>query len=1824
MISRVGELVFTLRLFNMSRITKWKIEKAKVKVVFRLQFHATHIPQTGWNNLFISLFPADSGKATAKTNKTSVRNGTCKWSDPIYETTRLLQDTKTKQYEEKFYKLLVAMGTSRSSILGEASINLSDYVDALKPTVVALPLQGSDDGAILNVTVQLLTSKTGFREFEQQREVSDRGLQTNPDHDSGKLSTPGDAVVSRTDKVNPRVRFKPQPKELPSLEEESGFSEEYADSAAGFDGSSNTSDSLCAEKHDNSSSREIDSVKGTVSGDPRGISPSQSPTTKRAPSDHPFLVQGNTDWVNCWGAENTVDSEIAIVHEENSQLRRALEAADLSIHELRQEIISLQRHADDIAVETQTLTQQLTVEITSEKELAKEVSLLKSECLRIKGDLEWLRNIKMNPLIPRMKTTDSDQCSLLQDLNMRWVKGLSVVEDKIIEVQNKVQLGLHGKDSIFLHSDLEALLSVLRDLKRETVDEIPAGKENLKTSEMGSAKADVIMSDTGLGVELCHPEGVLLPGLLAHGTTSVDATNAMQVEIFKLLRELDETKAERETLVRKMDQMECYYEALIQELEENQKQVLGELQNLRNEHSSCIYTISSTKAQMEAMHQQMNDELLQLTAERCNLDALNKELERRAVSSEGALRRARLNYSIAVNQLQKDLEVLSLQVVSMYETNENLIRKAFEASQPLLRELDDSQDSYTDKLTPLQNHNTGLKNQLLGGDRFLEDLRRSLKLQEELYEKIQEEVSEMHLANVHLDVFSMMLHHALLEAASDSRLVEKEMHEFAKQLEISFKSNESLKLKLQNIMNEKLALSEEKNITVSRCNDLASRNLALEANLREKIGELESLVTECRSYKSKYEDCNADKAKLENLLEEAAAEKGHLSDEMSSLQEELRTLKSKVSELSSSKESLQKMFDSFQIRLEKILASGNEQVDGLASSGNSKDTIKESEELASMMSCLEDLHHNFHCRILQLMKDKEDLLHERDVAKSEVDIVMQKFQSDVPDMVGKINASSALVEKLQTDLETVGNRLKVSSEAEEKYARMREELFTDFAKMEAALQELTSKNRDLAEEMMALGSVTGELEGNKLTIDEITQENFNLMASLQNKTDETDKLAFDLSNLRGTVRSLQDELVLEREIRERLEVEVLNLNAQVVEADDKVSHLDQQKGELCLLKKQLSDMESEKLSNLDIQLCDIHALFIAADVKNTVVLNQYRCLAEVLVQQLEYSDQQLKVAEKKYSASKANYAEEIARLLSELECLKSESESCFSLNKALEHSNSVIASELEDCKKKSDVFKSKYSKAEIEYKFEIEDLILSKEDLEIRLLVLKAKLEEINAQINLQGEYKEELVKKLQKQCSELSRKLSEQILKTEEFKNLSIHLKELKDKADAENLKSHEKRESEGSSVAMQESLRIAFIKEQYETKLQEVRHQLSVSKKHGEEMLWKLQGALDEIENRKRCEESLLKSNEELLLKIAELEVELQSALSDNRERLMAYDQLKAELECSVMSLDCCKEEKNQIMASLQECNDEKSRLADEVEMMREQLENLKAFMRNPENKGTSHIAQTIPSTSCCVRRASDAVAFSNSSAGQAEDRNVDMVIEGEMNQQPLQGASVANSAEGIPDFSNGQREILQDDKRHAALLNDQLKAQKLLSSMDRLHKELEKMRSENMLLPGDENAVESDSEEGLQIDQAHLEKVTEELGNMSSLYSDSSRSGNSVERVLALELELAETLQAKKKSSIQFQSSFLKLHSDEAAVFQSFRDINELIKDMLEMKGRYGAMEAELKEMHERYSQLSLQFAEVEGERQKLMMTLKNARSSKRLFTRSPSSSPVESSS
>ncbi|XP_060670274.1 uncharacterized protein LOC132799241 isoform X3 [Ziziphus jujuba] len=185
---------------------------------------------------------------------------------------------------------------------------------------------------------------------------------------------------------------------------------------------------------------------------------------------------------------------------------------------------------------------------------------------------------------------------------------------------------------------------------------------------------------------------------------------------------------------------------------------------------------------------------------------MDKDLERRAATAEAALKRARLNYSIAVDQLQKDLELLSSQVLSMYETNENLIKQAFsECSLPSFPEYEemaqnqklDSKESHAARLLQCQNQFHEEKKQNLDADIFLEDLKRSLFLQKGLYQKVEEEVYEVHLLNVYLDVFSKTLQETLLDASADFRLMKDKINKLTQQLELSTESKELLMLKLQ-------------------------------------------------------------------------------------------------------------------------------------------------------------------------------------------------------------------------------------------------------------------------------------------------------------------------------------------------------------------------------------------------------------------------------------------------------------------------------------------------------------------------------------------------------------------------------------------------------------------------------------------------------------------------------------------------------------------------------------------------------------------------------------------------------------------------------------------------------------------------------------------------------------------------------------------------------------------------------------------------------------------------------------------------------------------
>ncbi|KAG0474671.1 hypothetical protein HPP92_014357 [Vanilla planifolia] len=139
----------------MLKVTRWKGEKNKIRVVFKLQFHASQVNSLGWEIMMVSLVPLDVGKATMKTDKVLVIGGHCHWRNPIYETVKLFQDSNTGKMEDKLYKFVVsANGIAAAATVGEITVNLADYFESAKPTSASLPLKPSKSGIILHVTIQ--------------------------------------------------------------------------------------------------------------------------------------------------------------------------------------------------------------------------------------------------------------------------------------------------------------------------------------------------------------------------------------------------------------------------------------------------------------------------------------------------------------------------------------------------------------------------------------------------------------------------------------------------------------------------------------------------------------------------------------------------------------------------------------------------------------------------------------------------------------------------------------------------------------------------------------------------------------------------------------------------------------------------------------------------------------------------------------------------------------------------------------------------------------------------------------------------------------------------------------------------------------------------------------------------------------------------------------------------------------------------------------------------------------------------------------------------------------------------------------------------------------------------------------------------------------------------------------------------------------------------------------------------------------------------------------------------------------------------------------
>ncbi|KAK2634141.1 hypothetical protein Ddye_028933 [Dipteronia dyeriana] len=147
----------------MFRLHKHKSEKFGEKLDFKFSnFQALQVAK-GWDKLYVSIASVDTGKTIAKSGKASVRNGNCRWVEAFSESIGIPHDDGSKEITECLIKLTV-VGSSRSSILGEASVNLARYTSSKSLVPISLPLKKCNNGTVLQLKIQCLTPREKLRD----------------------------------------------------------------------------------------------------------------------------------------------------------------------------------------------------------------------------------------------------------------------------------------------------------------------------------------------------------------------------------------------------------------------------------------------------------------------------------------------------------------------------------------------------------------------------------------------------------------------------------------------------------------------------------------------------------------------------------------------------------------------------------------------------------------------------------------------------------------------------------------------------------------------------------------------------------------------------------------------------------------------------------------------------------------------------------------------------------------------------------------------------------------------------------------------------------------------------------------------------------------------------------------------------------------------------------------------------------------------------------------------------------------------------------------------------------------------------------------------------------------------------------------------------------------------------------------------------------------------------------------------------------------------------------------------------------------------------
>ncbi|KAI6697994.1 hypothetical protein NL676_018113 [Syzygium grande] len=874
----------------MFRLHRNRPAKSGERLDFKLsQLKALQVPK-GWDKLFVSIISVETGKTIAKSSKAVARNGSCQWTETLAESVLVSHDDSSKELEDCLLKLAISMGSARSGILGEATINVTNYISSSASVPISVPLKKCNYGTVLQVTIHCLTSRTKLRDDEsketnsQVNELNSNSLDGDFKSDrSGSTITENAATSS-----NKELRSTSRPEHLASRE--TSFSSSASHQSFGSaENSSHREDrspenKLRVDRHDRSIGET--SVRSlSVDGGNLINSSSQS--------NPPF----SNSQIRGSGDQSHNNKEMLSVRISGSS-KDLLEAAEDTIEELHVEAKMWERNAQKLMLDLDMVRKEFSDLSKNHKDLDMEFSAAKTERECLRKEVEQLKLLLDNSLADQTTVDDSNG-------QKEAVGRIQKELEEEIRFLKETNADLTLQLSRSQESNIE-LVSVLQELE-QTVDKQKLELENVaivqsKFSDMEDLLLSNIAENKSLKTQLQQTqesEKDLLVKLQKMEKASEDEKCMMDEKVQELESDCNELTEENLDLLYKLKKLNnCLHVAIDCREGQNDKAVNEML--FANEKSNEYLKMDAEDKDEEfgkdsvkdRNEEQKIEEMLLLKEEEieylreCHtkLEALVSDLEKEKIDLEEKLQIMQRESEITakcLTDVQNDFVVLSGSVDSHVSANKILERKNSEIGQENV--------ALSMRIAEMEAQLSYLMDKM-------EETQLELERSRALCESLHDEISKLNFSSkkqkTQLEKEMKELRNQWSEAQEECAHLREEGAQLQADVESLAGECYSLqelnrKLKMQNV-----ELHEELGSCLSGCSTKVD---ILEENISSL---LDDVAAKERTFKTEI-DALLDKAELELALHETRSQLQRTDHELS---QEIKHLTSQISEIHDERE----------------------------------------------------------------------------------------------------------------------------------------------------------------------------------------------------------------------------------------------------------------------------------------------------------------------------------------------------------------------------------------------------------------------------------------------------------------------------------------------------------------------------------------------------------------------------------------------------------------------------------------------------------------------------------------------------------------------------------------------------------------------------------------------------------------------------------------------------------------------------------------------------------------------------------------------------------